>query len=175
MLDREEDRFHVDVHHPVELGLADLVQQLHLHDPGVVDHDVQAAELPDRLLDRGPDLVFLRHVSADERGPPAVAGNLVGDGPALVRLHIDHRDGRAFLREQSRDRLAHPGRRTADPGYLVFESSGHWRIFDSPRRHGVTEKRIATDQRQMKYRWESRPTWWRLGFPNLSSSDFICL
>ncbi len=52
-LDRDQHRPNVDGEGEVPVGWIDLEQRSHLQDPGVVDEDVQSAEVVDRLIDHG--------------------------------------------------------------------------------------------------------------------------
>ena len=61
--------------------------------PGVRDRDVEAAELLDRLRDRGVDLVTVGDVALEPRRVAAVGGD-VGE---QLRLDPEQRDPRAAL------------------------------------------------------------------------------
>ena len=63
----------VEVDHPLPLLDGRVLDRPQQHDAGVVDHDVEAAELVDRALDRGDGLLALGHVGLDHERPAAGA------------------------------------------------------------------------------------------------------
>jgi NADH-quinone oxidoreductase subunit N len=90
-------------------------------DGGVVDEDVDRAELrldaADHRLDLRPD----GGVGADEDGPPAGGGDLLDDLlPRAAIRDVVHGDLRALAGERLRDGGADPAARSGDDGDLVL-------------------------------------------------------
>src|SRR5262245_43251015 len=93
-----------------------------MHDAGVVEEHVQAAELAlgggDHLL----AIARLRHVRPAGRRLAALVSDLgYGVGGGLL-VHVDREDRRAFLREEQRRLPADAASRARDERNLVFES-----------------------------------------------------
>jgi hypothetical protein len=86
-----------------------LERRVDQRDPGVVDHDVEAATPLHRALDERPELVQLRHVTDDaERGSVAVhRPDLVDDGGDARLADVGHHDTCPFVGEQVRRGPAH--------------------------------------------------------------------
>src|SRR5882672_9594092 len=128
MLDRQENRFNVDVHQPVPVGLIQLVQKLHLDDPGAVDDGLQPSELSNCLLDRREDRRFAPDVTFDKDCSATCATDLFGDGLALASLPIDQSNGGSLAGEEPRDSFTHAGGGAADPRDLVLKPCAHVKL-----------------------------------------------
>src|SRR4051812_22138474 len=119
MLNREEDRLHVDIHQPIPISLVQFVQKLHLDDAGAVHDRLQSAELSHCLLNRCAHSGFATDVTVNEDGSSTPRADLLGDGLPLARLDVDQRNGCSLAREEASDSFAHAGGGAADPRYLV--------------------------------------------------------
>src|SRR5579885_450423 len=75
---------------------------------GVVESDVEAAELPDRPLDHRLDRGFGSYVGLLKHGAAAVFLALAHRGGAAFFVEVGDHDRRAFAREARRRRAAHP-------------------------------------------------------------------
>ena len=64
-----EDAFDVDGEEPVELVVGDVLQLFVEHDPGVVDQDVEPAEVIEGGVEEGFDLLGIADVGLDGDGP----------------------------------------------------------------------------------------------------------
>ena len=96
----------VEVDHPVPLlggGVLDRPQQ---HLAGVVDEDVEAAELVDGALDRGDRLLLVGDVGLDRQRGVTVATDLGGQPLQPFQPPGRDRDFGSVGRQRSRRRLA---------------------------------------------------------------------
>ena len=116
------DRLHIDRHDAVEVVLGHVLQRLRqMGDAGVVDEDVEAAEM---LLGGGHHQAHiggLGHVHLDRpRRRAQRCGHIEGLGPVAVGdQHL-----RALGHELGRDAGAKARRRAGDDGHLVLQSHG---------------------------------------------------
>jgi hypothetical protein len=137
----------VDVEHRLELLVAHLVDRAVPRVARVVDHDVELAELVDRLLDQLVADAFLGQVAAEDRGLALdLAGGLLGD----VAVQVVDQDARAVLGQQLGRRPADAARRSGDDRRLAVKYSHECLSFSFSRveeRHSdarVTQARAGT-------------------------------
>ena len=99
-----------DVHleHPVPLLDRRVDDRAEQHHPGVVDHDVEPAELVDGSCDRGGGLVAVGDVSLDRHDPYRQAVQLVRQLVEPIRPARDHGDIGAQLGQPGRGGPADP-------------------------------------------------------------------
>ena len=90
-------------------------------DAGVVEHDVEAAELGERARDERLDVGLGRDVRALEDALRARRARLFGRRFAAGRVQVGQNHMRAFAREQDRARHAHAARRPGDHGDLALQ------------------------------------------------------
>src|SRR6185503_15538504 len=82
---------------------------------GIVDEQVESAELIDGLPDRTFAELLVADVAGDrDRPAPFLLDDLPGLGRIVVLAEIDDRDVRAFAGEQRRDRPADAAVRASD-------------------------------------------------------------
>ena len=113
----------VDAHHEVETLGRGLEDGLRPDGAGVVDQNVEAAELGDGALDQVANGVLIAHVGGDcerapARGADGVRGFVDAAGQAFGGLLAlgGHYDIRAFLREADGERLADAAAGAGDHG-----------------------------------------------------------
>jgi hypothetical protein len=94
----------------------------HPDDAGIVEHDVESAELRYGEIDRGRDFRFARDVATNESSLLAEA---ISQRVAGAFLEVGDDDTCALLREALSSSRANPARRAGDHGHLAFESSRH--------------------------------------------------
>ena len=114
--------FKIDVEHLLVLRLGRVEHRRARLDPGVVHHDVEAAELLHRGVDEALQVLDLAHVGVDADGLAAQRDDLLFEllRRVLVADVVDD-DVRAVLGEGEHDRLADPGVASGDDGDLAFE------------------------------------------------------
>ena len=115
-----EQALEVERDHPVPLldrGVDDRAEQ---HHPGVVDHDVESAELLRGALDGRDRLLAIGDVGLDRE-----AADLRGQRVEPVLAPRGDGDGRALLGERARRRLADPAARAGDERDRVLQCLGH--------------------------------------------------
>ena len=144
VLGAQERAAQVDPQHRVPFGHFNIDQRLHqVADAGVVDQNVEAAEMPDGLRDHGLDLGFLQHIHRQGDAVATARSELGADqGQLLVTAHRAGRHFRAAaLADVGQDHLAAFGQQSAgdtfaqaaaasgagDQGDLAFQFrvSGH--------------------------------------------------
>jgi hypothetical protein len=92
---------------------------------GVVDQDVEPAELVDRLLHRSLAECLVAEVAGDGQGPPPfLLDNLLRRLRIVMLAQIDDGYVGAFAREQRRDRPPDPAVGTGDERDLALEPVG---------------------------------------------------
>lgn len=102
---------HVRRDQAIEVVQAELVDAPQDDDAGVDDHDVEPAEIPDRLLDSGADGVRIGAVGSERHASNSVHGGQVGDGDGLVHgRDVGESDIRSVAGEAEHDGLANPPR-----------------------------------------------------------------
>jgi hypothetical protein len=127
----EEGAPEVDADHLVEVRGRELVRRLRDLDAGVVDQDVEAAELVERVLEHAHDVVFLGDIALDEDVADAVLAHardtgvnlLLGVLGLLGLTQIVDGDVCAVLGEADGDRLADTRCPAGDEDVLALESS----------------------------------------------------
>ncbi len=115
----DDDTEQVDVHDPLEV--LEVVGQESLEsapDPGVVEHDVQAAEAFDRDVDERLHLIGVAHVGPLEQRPLAQRR---GDGLALLDVDVGDDHARPFGDQQLRGGLADGARAAGHDRHLAGE------------------------------------------------------
>ena len=139
MPQRREVALEVDPDHRVPLLLGGVHQHPVAHEAGVVDQDVEPAELVDRLLHHRRGLLEVGHVGAVRHRPAArrldrgddLVGRrlpraLAGERDAVV---VDH-DGRAVRGQLERVRPADAAARSGDDRDATLQQSSHWCSFE---------------------------------------------
>jgi hypothetical protein len=122
VLHAEEDTAQVDVDDPVPLRFRDVGGWRDwLFDP-LVERVVEAAERLDRLVQRGLDVVGLRHVAPDGDRPPAVLVDHARGFPAAGLRGIGHDDPDALTRERKRRRSSDATRRAGHERDLAHKA-----------------------------------------------------
>jgi hypothetical protein len=113
---------HVD-HEPPVLG-RQLGQRSDLRHTGIVDDDVEPAELADGALDQGVHLGVARHVGGDHDGPPACPRRELGG--LLERSLGTGRQSHvgARFRQRHRDGSAEAATGAGDDGDLAGQRAG---------------------------------------------------
>src|SRR5713226_8642875 len=97
---QKKSAFQVDIKYPVPLLFCDIHEwAVNLH-TRVVDHDIQAIELLDRLLDQPYGLLILRNIGLnDESFALVLLDNLSHFLRLILRMGIVHDNGRPFFGE----------------------------------------------------------------------------
>ncbi len=93
---------------------------------GIVDEDVEPAEMPCRSVDRGFDILFLRDVGAIGGGGPARLSDFFDYASSIVFDDIDHGDGGAALCQQPGGVTADAATAARHDGDLVAQR--HWHL-----------------------------------------------
>ena len=119
VLGRQEDRAHVDRHHPVPILHAARLHRLHGDDAGVVDDDIQPAKVGDRGGDQGAHVGFLRHIGVDIQALGAAGGDGCCRRRANFVIEVGHRHRCACTCQRPRDALPDALRPTGDNRYLA--------------------------------------------------------
>jgi hypothetical protein len=125
---RPPDAEQVDVDRVLERRGIDQPQRPAGRDPGIGDRDVDAAEAPREVVDRGGQL--LRVADVGHRG--LRAGN---DAVEPVGVEVDQPEAHAPGRELARELGADAGRAAGDERHAPVEVPSH--------RHGTLKGRVA--------------------------------
>ena len=120
------------VHHPGEVDpehLVEIVERvvekavvIGARDTGIVEHDVEIAELGDRVVDQSLHLIALRNVGVAVTG---IGAKLPGERLAADVIDIGDDNLGAFLDEQLGCRLADAARAAGDDRDLALEFARH--------------------------------------------------
>jgi hypothetical protein len=123
----EKYRFQIHRDGAVEILLSEIVEAANQTDAGVVDQDVDGAQLS---LDRGDHLLHrsaLRHIARDGDGLAARFGDCIDRAARLRRLfEIIHGDGGARLGQRNRDGApdaARPARHKCNSAFKYCHSA----------------------------------------------------
>ncbi len=120
----EEDAFRIDVHGliPDRLFRGNGVIVSGMHDPGVVEDDIEAAKFSLGRGDHGFAVGRLGNVSRDRGRLASRLVDLGGDGCHRLMAEVDRHHLRAFGRKAERAFSADASRRAGDQGDFAFES-----------------------------------------------------
>src|SRR5690606_3705433 len=114
----------------------------HVHDPGVVDEDVELAELLYGALDQRLGVLALGDVAYDRDHLAARGLRLGHDGLEAGSVDVAGDDRRTLAREQQGRRPPHTRSRSGDDGYLACEPHGYLRSQANQRWARVTWKNV---------------------------------
>src|SRR6202000_2158901 len=107
----------------IELLLGHLAHRRVAGDPGVVDHDVQAAETLDRGLDQGLDIGRLRDIAPD-RDRDVVTAQLLGHDLGFLEIDVAEYNSRPLGDKALRDGQTQ-----------TLRSTGYYRRLTCQQRH----------------------------------------
>jgi hypothetical protein len=112
LLGQVQQAVQIQIHHPPPVvGLAD-VERTEQHDAGVVDQDVEPAELVDHPADGGPALLLVRDVGREGQHRSVLGGEI--RQPVLAPRHRGHQGTPAG--QPAHGRLADSAARAGDQG-----------------------------------------------------------
>ena len=103
-------------------------------DAGVVDEDVQPAEVLHRRAHHHLDLFTLRHVRALRQARAARRLNLLRDCGGVRPVDVGNRHADALARQAQRNRAANAAARPGDDGRLALQPVARLRLARHPRR-----------------------------------------
>ena len=93
--------------------------------PGVVQEDVDATQLGDRLPDRLVDLVLGGHVAGQRHGPDALGLEVARRAPSGVAVDVGNGHCRALLAEGAPEGAAETDGPAGDEHDLALEPHAH--------------------------------------------------
>src|SRR5262249_53237365 len=102
---------------------------------GVVDHDVEATEIPSGALDDSLHLLLDAHVDGHREGPAAEPADRLRHRLEVLELPATDGDVGAGAGEFDRDRFADAGPSARDHGGPAFQ--GERRLSHGPRRYQI--------------------------------------
>ena len=147
----EEHADHIDLEQLAKKRLVGLLERDRpLRDAGVVEHDVEAAELAPRPLPGCLDLLGASYVNPLVEGYPARLPDLGGHFGHAGLVDVDHHDLGPFQGKPQRAGVAKPGGPAGDHRRLATQS------------HGCSWSRVAACRRRLVAR--SWPDQTRTGF-----------
>src|SRR6202044_3970292 len=114
MLDAEGGTEHVDLEHLADVARLELDDQAGDLHPGVVDQDVQAAELADRHADGALTAGVVGDVQRDEHRGGTGSAELIGGRLAEVLPDVADGNGRSSTGERLRHACAESARAAGD-------------------------------------------------------------
>ena len=88
---------------------------------GVVDDDVESAEMGRDVVHDGNDVIAIGDIEGPGPGLSAIGGDFIGDGLRTLRTNVGHRDVGAFGREHARGSLAHAAGGAGDENGQAFD------------------------------------------------------
>ena len=118
----EEDAFGVDGHDSIPGFFGGFFEVVALDDAGVVDEDVDFAEVGEGGLDGAVPVGLDADVHFYEDGLAADVGDFFGDAEAVFDLDVGEDDFGAFVGEDAGFGGAHAAGGACDDGYFVLES-----------------------------------------------------
>ncbi len=121
--DAVHDAEDVDPEQCLEVLRIGLKQELDLGDPGVVDEDVDAAELARDPLDEPEDGVAVGDVGCDRDRPAAEGADLLGHLLGTFGINVVDGDVGAVGGQPERDGPADSPRRAGDDGHLPVDAA----------------------------------------------------
>ncbi len=122
--DQIERRPKMQIHRALEILALHVLERADLNNAGVVDHDVEAAEMLDDLLDRAP--ICSRSSKSHEivRTSPPCRHELVARPRQLVGIASEQRDPRALRAKLAREDQAKSSRSAGDQDDFAGKRKG---------------------------------------------------